>query len=212
MPLHFTVWQNVHFVGPSPFFQKLPWFTTLMAKPVFVLFLTVLLPISVGSSLHGQDETVQEPSSGLTSPTIGGAEGATGVTSETKENAAVALETSTTNMVDGSSGAAVTVTPKKKLSLTEELFSNPLNYLLLLIVCVYVYLLFLRPNAGRKESRELMQKLKNLKKNDRVVTTAGIHGIVSNINSEAGTITLRVDENTNTKLTIDRTSIRTVLP
>ena len=79
-------------------------------------------------------------------------------------------------------------------------------------MCVYVYLLFLRPSAGRKESREQMEKLKNLKKNDRVVTTAGIHGIVSNINSEAGTITLRVDENTNTKLTIDRLSIRTVLP
>ena len=183
-----------------------------MAKPVFVLFLTILLPISVGSSLYGQDGAVQEPGSGLTSPTIGGAEGATGATTENKEIAATTSETSSTPVVEGSSGAAVTVNPKKKLTLTEELFSNPLNYLLLLIVCVYVYLLFLRPNAGRKESREQMEKLKNLKKNDRVVTTAGIHGIVSNINSEAGTITLRVDENTNTKLTIDRLSIRTVLP
>ena len=183
-----------------------------MAKPVFVLLLTILLPISVGPSLHGQDGAVREPGSGLSSPTMGGAEGTTGSTSETKENATAALETGTTSVVDGSSGSTVTVTPKKKLTLTEELFSNPLNYLLLLIVCVYVYLLFLRPSAGRKESREQMEKLKNLKKNDRVVTTAGIHGIVSNINSEAGTITLRVDENTNTKLTIDRLSIRTVLP
>ena len=183
-----------------------------MAKPVFVLFLTILLPISVGSSLYGQDGTVQEPGSGLTLPTLGGAEGTVGATTENKEIAATNSETGSTPVVEGSSGATVTVNPKKKLTLTEELFSNPLNYLLLLIVCVYVYLLFLRPSAGRKESREQMEKLKNLKKNDRVVTTAGIHGIVSNINSEAGTITLRVDENTNTKLTIDRLSIRTVLP
>jgi preprotein translocase YajC subunit len=68
----------------------------------------------------------------------------------------------------------------------------------------------LRPKAGGKEQREQLERLKNLKKNDRVVTTSGIHGIVSNINIEAGTITLRVDENSNAKLTIDRMSIRTV--
>jgi len=182
-----------------------------MAKPAFFLLLTILLPISIGSSLHGQEGAVSEPGPG-NSPTIGGSDIVGGKAVETKENAVAKTESGTTPEVEGSAGALVAVNPRKKLTLTEELFSNPFNYLLLLIVCVYVYLLFLRPKAGRKESREQIEKLKNLKKNDRVVTTAGIHGIVSNINSEAGTITLRVDENTNAKLTIDRLSIRSVLP
>lgn len=192
-----------------------------MAKPAFVLLLTLLLPISVDCSLHAQDGTPAELGTGNGSgnavPIIGG----TGVGTEAGPGNTTVGGTETPGAPsvepkkDGtpeSAGPLVVVNPKKKLTLTEELFSNPLNYLLLLIVCVYVYLLFLRPNAGRKETREQIEKLKNLKKNDRVVTTAGIHGIVSNINSEAGTVTLRVDENTNTKLTIDRLSIRSVLP
>jgi preprotein translocase YajC subunit len=185
-----------------------------MAQPAFVIFLTILLPISVGPSLHGQENST---------PTIGGVEptsvAESGVAvSEAQDNAppnaeAVSpAEKVAASVMESSPGTMATVKPLKKLTLTEELISNPLNYLLLLIVCVYVYLLFLRPNAGRKESREQIEKLKNLKKNDRVVTTAGIHGIISNINSEAGTITLRVDENTNTKLTVDRLSIRSVVP
>jgi preprotein translocase subunit YajC len=101
-------------------------------------------------------------------------------------------------------------TSKKKSTLLEELFANPWNYLLVLVIGLYVYLLFLRPNPARKEQREQFEKIKNLKKNDRVVTNAGIHGVVSNINNEAGTVTLRIDESTNTKMTVERMSIRSV--
>ena len=178
-----------------------------MAQPAFVILMTVLLPISLGSHLHGQEGANAEVTADKVPPVIGALE-----PSESEGGPEVSPAESDSSKGELTSSPVVTVNPKKKQTLTEELFSNPLNYLLLLIVCVYVYLLFLRPNAGRKELREQTEKLKNLKKNDRVVTTAGIHGIVSNINSDAGTITLRVDENTNTKLTIDRMSIRSVLP
>ena len=100
--------------------------------------------------------------------------------------------------------------PKNRPSLLEEFFSSPLNYFLVLVVCLYVYLMFVQPRGVRQEKKLQLQRLNNLKKNDRVVTSAGIHGIVSNINTDAGTVTLRVDESSNTKLTIDRESIRSV--
>jgi len=52
--------------------------------------------------------------------------------------------------------------------------------------------------------------LANLKKNDRVVTSFGVHGVISNISSDSGTVTIRVDENTNAKLTVNRDTIRVV--
>ena len=99
---------------------------------------------------------------------------------------------------------------KKSQGFLEEFFANPLNYLLIFVVCFYIYMLFWAPKPGRKDEKAMLERLKNLKKNDRVVTSSGIHGIVSNINNEAGTITLRVDENSNAKLTVDRIAIRTI--
>jgi len=99
---------------------------------------------------------------------------------------------------------------KKKSSAIEEFFSSPFNYLCLLIVSLYVYLMFVQPRGARQERKRQAERLSQLKKNDRVVTASGIHGVVSNINIEAGTVTLRVDENSNSKLTIDRSSIRSV--
>ena len=107
-------------------------------------------------------------------------------------------------------GLASQPSPKKGQSLLEEFFSSPLNYFLVLVVCLYIYLMFIQPRGARNEKQAQLLRLNNLKKNDRVVTTAGIHGIVSNINTDAGTVTLRVDENSNAKLTIDRDSIRSV--
>jgi|GEM_PF-747254 len=99
---------------------------------------------------------------------------------------------------------------KKKQSFAEEFFSSPLNYFAVLVVCLYVYLMFVQPRGARNEKKLTLARLSNLKKNDRVVTSAGIHGIVSNVNTEAGTVTLRVDENSNAKLTIDRDAIKSV--
>ena len=104
----------------------------------------------------------------------------------------------------------ISIPSKKNTSLLEDFFASPLNYFLVLVVCLYIYLMFVQPRGARQEKKLQLERLNNLKKNDRVVTSAGIHGIVSNINTDAGTVTLRVDENSNAKLTIDRDSIRSV--
>ena len=91
----------------------------------------------------------------------------------------------------------------------EAFLNNPLNLILVLFVAFYLFLLFV-PKANRKEQKVLQERLSNLKKNDRVVLSSGIHGIVANVNADAGTVTVRVDEGTNAKLTVDRAAIRSV--
>ena len=172
-----------------------------MGRITFVFLMISTLYSGVIGKANGQEAT----SNTIDVPSIGAAETNTTV-QETADSVGKP------EAVDPSKDSIVTsLKPKKTQNLMDELLSNPLNYILLLVVCVYIYLMFLQPKGGRKEQREQIEKLKNLKKNDRVVTSAGIHGIVSNINTEAGTITLRVDENSNAKLTIDRMAIRTII-
>jgi len=72
---------------------------------------------------------------------------------------------------------------------------------LILAIFAIFYLMMIRPQAKEKKKRD--ELLKQVKKYDRVVTTAGLHGEVVAV-SEA-TITLRVDENV--RLTFDRSAI-----
>ncbi|MEQ1831227.1 MAG: preprotein translocase subunit YajC [Pirellula sp.] len=164
-------------------------------------FVFLILIVAVPSICLGQDASSNETTESRNVPVIRGVESGEQATPSEPSSEAAAEERVESIPLRKSKAAK---------SLTEELLSNPLNYLLILVVFVYVYLMFMQPKNLRKEQRELAEKLKNLKKNDRVVTSSGIHGIVANINTEADTITLRVDESTNTKLTIDRMSIRSV--
>ena len=61
----------------------------------------------------------------------------------------------------------------------------------LLMVFFIFYVLVFRPQS--KVRKEHDQMLKNLKKNDEVVTSGGIFGTVVNVKPDA--VTLRIDEN-----------------
>lgn len=91
-----------------------------------------------------------------------------------------------------------------------ELFSNPVTLLLLLVMVFYILLIVPSYRSNKKTQRELEEKLANLKKNDRVVTSFGVHGVIAGINGETKTVTLRIDENTNAKMTVNRDTIRVV--
>ena len=53
--------------------------------------------------------------------------------------------------------------------------------------------------------------LTNLKKNDHVLLTNGIFGVVTNIRPDADEVTVRVDESSNTKLRVTRASVARVI-
>lgn len=74
---------------------------------------------------------------------------------------------------------------------------------------VAMYLIMIRPE--RRREKELQQKLEALKKNDRVVTAGGIYGVVTNVRREADEVTLKIDEDTNTKIRCTLRSIARVI-
>ena len=71
------------------------------------------------------------------------------------------------------------------------------------------YLIVLRP--GQQEDRKRKDTLKTLKKNDRVVTVAGIYGTVVSINEDDDRVLLRVDDDRNVRLEFTRASISRVI-
>ncbi len=76
-------------------------------------------------------------------------------------------------------------------------------------IAILFYFLMVRPQGAERRRREEM--LKNLRKNDRVVTIGGIHGVVANIQPDSDEVILKVDETTNTKLRMSRSSIHLVI-
>lgn len=79
----------------------------------------------------------------------------------------------------------------------------------LAIIFVLFYMIVLRPQ--RRQEAQRKELLGALKKNDRVVTIGGIHGVVTNVNPNRDEVTLRVDDDTNTKLRVTRGSIQRVI-
>ncbi len=77
----------------------------------------------------------------------------------------------------------------------------------LVIIIALFYLLFIVPQ--RRERRARDELMKQLKKNDRVVTNAGIIATVATIKDEE--VTLRIDDNSNARLTVLRSSIARIL-
>jgi preprotein translocase subunit YajC len=66
-------------------------------------------------------------------------------------------------------------------------------------------LMFMR--SGSRQRKELQNALANLKKNDKVVTTGGIIGVVTAIKENEDEVTLRVDDTSNTRIRVLKSSI-----
>ncbi len=65
---------------------------------------------------------------------------------------------------------------------------------------VLFYVLLIRPQRIEQQKRQAM--LDAVKKNDRVVTIGGIYGVVANVQRESDEVTLRIDENNNTRIRV----------
>lgn len=67
-------------------------------------------------------------------------------------------------------------------------------------VALLAYFMFVLPQRAKdKQYRDLVS---GLKENDHVVTTGGIHGVVTNVQREAEKVTIRIDESTGAKMKI----------
>ncbi len=90
-----------------------------------------------------------------------------------------------------------------------EFVKTLINTLPLAMIAVAAYLLLFRPEQERR--RRQQDVLQGLKKNDRVLTSAGIYGTVANVEREADRVTLKIDEAANVKITVSLSSIVKVL-
>lgn len=87
-----------------------------------------------------------------------------------------------------------------------EFLASPLN--LILISAILFMFLVARPQQKARQQQEKAQA--ELKKNDRIVTHSGIHGIV--VQLQDGLVTIRIDENSGARMTVNRDSIATITP
>lgn len=88
----------------------------------------------------------------------------------------------------------------------QQILQSP--FLLMGGLMALFYFMVLVPEKRRKA--EKAAQLASVKKNDRIVTIAGIHGVVSSVN-EGNTLTIRLDENGNSKMKIDRDAVARIL-
>ncbi|MCA9159794.1 MAG: preprotein translocase subunit YajC [Planctomycetales bacterium] len=87
-----------------------------------------------------------------------------------------------------------------------EFLASPMN--LILISAILFMFLVARPQQKKRQEQEKAQA--ELKKNDRVVTHSGIHGVV--VQTQDGLVTLRIDENSGARMTVNRDEIASITP
>jgi preprotein translocase subunit YajC len=74
---------------------------------------------------------------------------------------------------------------------------------------VIFYLVMVRPQ--RQEQQKHRQMLAALKKNDKVVTSGGIYGTVTSVDTASERVVLRIDDEKGVKVTFTRSSVARVI-
>ena len=69
------------------------------------------------------------------------------------------------------------------------------------------YMLMIRPQ--KKKEKERREMVNALKKNDRIVTIGGIHGVVANVHDDD--VTIKIDESANVRMKIVRSAVSRVV-
>ncbi len=110
----------------------------------------------------------------------------------------------------GGEGGLAAGLQKPKPTLFEEILGNPLLVASIMFAVLYLGVLLPAQRSTKRAQREQEEQLANLKKNDRVVTSFGVHGVVVSTQPDAKTVTIRIDESSNAKLTLNRDTIRVV--
>lgn len=91
-----------------------------------------------------------------------------------------------------------------KQSSPSSMLSMLLPFILMFVV---MYFLMLRPQKKKEKERKAL--ISRIKKNDKVITAGGIHGVIASVRENE--VILRIDDAKDVKIKIDRGSIATVL-
>ncbi len=84
------------------------------------------------------------------------------------------------------------------------------NMLIPLLIAMVAYFLIIG-RFKKKQKRKREDQLSGIKKNARVMTIGGIYGTVVQADSDDNKVIIKIDETTNTRMTIARSAIRNVV-
>lgn len=71
------------------------------------------------------------------------------------------------------------------------------------------YVMVLLPEKRKK--KQAAAQLSQLKKNQRVITIGGIHGVVVSAPADSDVVTIKTDDSSNSRMRVNRSAIATVL-
>ncbi len=86
--------------------------------------------------------------------------------------------------------------------------SFPFPLVLALIAAVFYFLVF-RPSKKQQDARRRM--IETLKKGDEVQTESGIFGRIDHVDGDKNQVVLKVDDQSNTRIRVLRTSIQGIV-
>ena len=87
---------------------------------------------------------------------------------------------------------------------TEQMGNPLIQFFPALVIFLIFYFILFKPQQDKQ--KQLKNMIANLKKNDQVVTAAGIHGTI--VNLKETTVILRIDDNA--KMEVDKEAIASV--
>ena len=75
----------------------------------------------------------------------------------------------------------------------------------LLLMFVVIYFMMIRPQ--RRKQKEMDRMISTLKKDDHVLTTGGIFGVVKQVKSEGNELIICIDEKQDVRIRVNRSAI-----
>ncbi len=76
------------------------------------------------------------------------------------------------------------------------------------MVCIFAVMYFLMIRPQQQKQKKLQETIDQLKTGDAVITSGGIHGVVSNV-KDGSVLTLKIADNV--RVDVEKTAIATVL-
>ncbi len=85
---------------------------------------------------------------------------------------------------------------------------NPMMQFLPLMIIMFavMYFLIIRPQKTKEKKRQEM--ISNVRKQDRIVTAGGVHGVVTSVKENE--VIIRIDDAKDVKIRIDKSAVTSV--
>ncbi len=86
--------------------------------------------------------------------------------------------------------------------------SNPMMQFLPLMIIMFavMYFLIIRPQKQKEKKR--LSMISNVRKQDRIVTAGGVHGVVTSVKENE--VIIRIDDTKDVKIRIDKSAVTSV--